>query len=152
MLSLISRSEDMVLVTLVGEKLAMKDVEFIYNKSLSECRDCKLKTVCFNLEEGKKYRIVKVRDVRHDCKIHEGGVRVVEVERVPISIAIDSKQAIEGSTVTFELKDCKILSCKNYKLCHPMSIKDGTKVKVLSIRKDVECEENHKLKEVLAED
>ncbi|PJB22268.1 MAG: hypothetical protein CO114_00925, partial [Euryarchaeota archaeon CG_4_9_14_3_um_filter_38_12] len=72
----------MVLVTLVGEKIAKKDNEFIYIGSLPECRGCKLKTVCFNLDEGRRYKITNIRDIHHDCKIHEGGVRIVEVEKI----------------------------------------------------------------------
>ncbi|MCG2826489.1 MAG: UPF0179 family protein, partial [Thermoplasmatales archaeon] len=36
---------------------------------------------CFNLEEGCRYKITNVRDVRHDCKIH-GGIKIVEVENL----------------------------------------------------------------------
>ena len=37
----------MPLVTLIGEKLAKKDFEFIYLGPINDCRNCKLKTVCF---------------------------------------------------------------------------------------------------------
>ena len=73
----------MVLVTLVGEQLAVEGEEFTYLGSNNECRNCQLKTVCFNLKPGRKYRITKLRDKHHDCNIHEGKVIVVEVEELP---------------------------------------------------------------------
>lgn len=49
----------MVLVTLIGEDLAVEGGEFTYMGSSNECRSCQLKTVCFNLKPGRRYRIVK---------------------------------------------------------------------------------------------
>lgn len=31
------------------------------------CEDCRIRTICFNLEKGARYRIVKLRDTYHDC-------------------------------------------------------------------------------------
>jgi len=56
----------MVAITLVGEKQAREGQMFVFVGPLTECRDCKLKTVCFNLEEGRTYVIKSVRTVHHD--------------------------------------------------------------------------------------
>ncbi len=40
----------MTLVTLIGEKIAEEDMEFTYIGPNNDCRNCKLKTVCFNLK------------------------------------------------------------------------------------------------------
>ena len=72
----------MALVTLIGERLADKDKEFIYIGPNNECKNCKLKTVCFNLKPGKKYKITKIRDKRHNCNIHAGNAIVVEVQEL----------------------------------------------------------------------
>ena len=74
----------MPLVTLIGEKLAKKDEEFIYIGPNNECRNCKLKTVCFNLKPGRKYRITNIRDKRHNCNVHEGTAAVVEVQDIKL--------------------------------------------------------------------
>ena len=66
----------MVIITLIGEHLAKEGEEFVYRGPLTECRDCKLKGVCFNLDAGGLYRIRSVRPVHHECRIHEEGVRV----------------------------------------------------------------------------
>lgn len=140
----------MVLVTLVGEQLAKKDNEFIYTGSLSECRGCKLKTVCFNLDEGHRYKITNTRDIHHDCKIHEGGVRIVEVEKTLLPAAVESKNAIEGETVSIN-PDCKNIGCDFYFLCCPVGVKPGMKLKISKIKGDISCPEEKNLKEVLLE-
>ena len=56
----------MVLVTLVGERLANEDEEFVYLGPNNECKNCKLKTVCFNLKPGRQYKIIKVREKQHN--------------------------------------------------------------------------------------
>ncbi len=140
----------MVLVTLVGEQLAKKDNSFIYMGSLSECKDCKLKNVCFNLEEGCRYKITNVRDVRHDCKIHEGGVRIVEVEKTPLPAAVEAKKAVEGETISIN-PDCKNIGCEFYFLCCPVGIKPGMKFRISKVKDDISCPEKKKLKEVLLE-
>jgi uncharacterized protein (UPF0179 family) len=140
----------MVLVTLVGEQLAKKDNDFIYMGSLSECKDCKLKNVCFNLEEGCRYKITNIRDVRHDCKIHEGGVRIVEVEKTPLPATVESKKAIEGETITMG-PNCANIGCEFYNLCVPPGVKSGMKLKISKIKGDIKCPEEKKLKEVLLE-
>ena len=69
----------MTLVTLIGERLAKEDEEFIYLGPNNDCRRCKLKTVCFNLKPGRRYKIIDIRDKRHSCELHEGNAAVVEV-------------------------------------------------------------------------
>jgi len=72
----------MPLVTLIGEKLAKENDEFIYLGPQNDCKNCKLKTVCFNLKQGSQYKIIKVRDKRHNCNVHEGNAAVVEVQEI----------------------------------------------------------------------
>ena len=140
-----------MMVTLVGERQVKEGNEFIYIGSLTDCKECKLKSVCFNLEEGRKYRIKGVRGVRHECNIYDGGVRVVEVERTPLIIAANGKSAIEGSTITYEFPTCGETACKTYRLCHPIALRSGGKGKVLSVGKDLNCSKGYRLKEVTIE-
>ena len=72
----------MPLVTLIGEKLAKENGEFIYLGPQNDCKNCKLKTVCFNLKQGGYYKITKVRDKKHSCNVHEGCAAVVEVQEI----------------------------------------------------------------------
>ena len=120
----------MVVITLIGEHLAKAGEEFVYRGPLTECRDCKLKGVCFNLDAGGMYRIKNVREVKHECRIHEEGVRVVEVEKVPVKCALLQKYAMEGSTITFETVKCHTLGCPNYRTCHPVGLERNMKFRV----------------------
>lgn len=73
----------MPFVTIVGEKLAKEGSKFVYLGPNNKCRNCKIKTVCFNLKTGKEYKITKIRDKKHNCKIHDGSAVVVEVQEMP---------------------------------------------------------------------
>lgn len=140
-----------MLITLVGERQVKEGNEFIYLGSLTECRECKLKGVCFNLEEGRKYKIRSIRGVRHDCKIFDEGVRVVEVEQAPLTIASNGKGAIVGSTITYNFPNCNELSCSSYRLCHPIALRSGGKGKILEVGKDLDCTRGFELKEITIE-
>jgi len=127
----------MPLVTLIGEKLAKKDCEFIYIGPNNECRNCKLKTVCFNLKPGRKYKITNVRDKRHNCNVHEGTAAVVEVQDLPILITVDSKLS-EGDSIKIEDKGCRSIGCINYELCNTSQNK-VKKYKIIKILEKLEC-------------
>ena len=57
----------MTLITLIGEEMAREGAEFYFLGPLTECKDCRLKGVCFNLEQGSRYRVSEVRDA-HLCR------------------------------------------------------------------------------------
>jgi uncharacterized protein (UPF0179 family) len=140
----------MVLVTVVGETQCRVGFEFVFSGPNAECRDCKVRNVCFHLEEGRKYRVAQVREVHHECKLHEGGVRVVEVERIPTRAAIPARSAIEGATQTYEESGCAWVGCANYRLCHPCGASAGMKLRVLSVEgAEVECPRGQRLKAVV---
>ncbi|OPY32505.1 MAG: hypothetical protein A4E32_01087 [Methanomassiliicoccales archaeon PtaU1.Bin124] len=141
----------MVIITLIGERQAREGAKFVYRGPQTECRECKLKAVCFNLDAGGQYRIKVKRDVRHECKIHEDGVRVVEVERIPRTVAVNKKAAQEGSTITLEEIRCRNLGCTKYRLCHPFGLEKGMKGKITKVSGDLECPEGMKLVEVVLE-
>ena len=141
----------MVVITLIGEHQARKGDMFVYRGPLTECRDCKLKAVCFNLDAGGLYKIKNVRDVQHDCRIHEEGVRVVEVEKVKQQGALSQRSAMEGSTITFEEVRCNTLGCINYRVCHPMGVEKNMKFRVAKINKEIACPEGNRLVAVTLE-
>ncbi|KYK27896.1 MAG: hypothetical protein AYK23_02075 [Candidatus Proteinoplasmatales archaeon SG8-5] len=129
----------MVLLTVIGKSLAKDGLVFTYMGPLSNCKECKVKNICFHLERGRKYRVLSSRDVLHDCTVHEKGVVVVEVEEVPLEAAIPKKQAIEGSSITIELPRCRERGCDHYRLCIPVGSDSGQKKKVLKVGKKVKC-------------
>lgn len=137
----------MVLVTLVGEQLAREGQEFTYLGSNSECRNCQLKTVCFNLKPGRTYRITKLRDKSHDCNIHEGKVIVVEVEELPLTVAVP-KELPEGATVAIEKKDCRNIGCESFDICTSTALQNGKTFTIKKVYEKINCPRHFELYKV----
>ena len=136
----------MPMVTLIGEKLAKKGTEFIYIGPNNECRNCKLKTVCFNLKIGRKYEITQIREKRHNCNVHEGTAAVVEVKELPIITAVD--QSIkEGESIKVEENNCSNIGCEFYQFCSVFLPKDKS-FKIVKIMGKIKCPEGKKLQKV----
>ena len=132
----------MVLVTLIGCEQARVGNRFYYCASLSDCKECKtckLRSVCFNLDNGSLYEITSLRDTEHDCELNGSKVRVVEVEKKPFRAVVPKKIAIDGSMITFEPRACDNIGCEYYKLCRPDNVKDGEKLSVKDVIEDVKC-------------
>lgn len=139
----------MALITLVGKKLAKVGNEFVYMGITQKCRNCKLKTVCSNLQEGRTYKIVKIRNKFHECWLHDGGVVAVEVEKQPALVNIRKEEA-EGTAVEYKAINCDNISCREYENCvTPLKPKE---YKILEVKEDVKCPLGYKLKKVLLED
>lgn len=134
----------MARVTLIGEKLAKKDMVFKYLGPQGDCKNCKLKNVCFNLKIGRYYKIINVRDKKHSCKIHEKAVSVVEVEEQKIITTID-KKITEGSLSKIEKERCNYIECKYYKICQDFKPKKDEKYKITKIIEKVDCPKGYDL-------
>jgi len=134
----------MVLVTLVGEQLAVEGEEFTYLGSNSECRNCQLKTVCFNLKPGRRYRITKLREKNHDCNLHEGKVVVVEVDELPLTVAVP-KEPSEGKTTTIKKQSCKNIGCDSFEICTNVGLQNGRSYMVKKVYEKIKCPKNHEL-------
>jgi uncharacterized protein (UPF0179 family) len=134
----------MVLVTLVGEQLAVEGEEFTYLGSNNECRNCQLKTVCFNLKPGRKYRITKLRDKQHECNIHEGKVIVVEVEELPLTVTVPT-EPLEGDTINIEKQECKNIGCESFEICTTTALQNGKSYTVKKVYEKISCPKHHEL-------
>jgi uncharacterized protein (UPF0179 family) len=139
-------------VTLVGEKWAVEGNEFIYLEPSSDCKDCKVKTVCFNLQEGRRYRIKSIRETRHPCKVHDAGVVAVEFEELPVKVAMEANKVMEGVVVTFSTNGCQNTACMHRRLCSQNFIKSDQKVKILTLCGELDCVEGKKLMAVEIEE
>ncbi|MHC1566962.1 MAG: UPF0179 family protein [Candidatus Syntropharchaeia archaeon] len=122
-----------VSITLIGTRLAKIGTEFIFNGPVVECENCKLRDTCLNLETGRKYRIVGLRNTKHECPIHDSGVCAVEVVESPIIVAIETKKAFNGSKIIFEAPECNEVNCSLYDLCHPLGIKNGDRFTISEV-------------------
>ncbi|MDG6221116.1 MAG: UPF0179 family protein [Candidatus Thermoplasmatota archaeon] len=138
-------------ITTVGKKQAVKNYVFLYTGPLSECKACKVKSVCFGLTPGRYYRVIGVRDRTHECKIFADGVRVVDVELAPMKAVVEKKRAIEGTVITLEDVKCRKLSCPHYKACKPFrdGLRKGDKLKIISLEGGAECSQGGDLMQVM---
>lgn len=141
----------MVVVTLIGEQFAKPGKTFVFKGPITDCRDCKLKGICFNLDAGCRYTIKEVRNVHHECRIHEGGVRAAEVEKLPISGAVPKKYALEGSTLSYNPIECGHIGCENYRLCNPVGVCKGMRFKIASTNEELECSAGQRMVKVTLE-
>ncbi len=126
-------------ITLVGERQAVAGREFVYRGPQPECRDCRVRSACLNQEVGKRYRIVHAREVAHPCLLNEERARVVEVEAAPPALSLPSRGAVEGAIVGYEPLFCANAACANYRLCHPVGVERGTRLKILEIGAELAC-------------
>ena len=129
----------MVLLTVIGRKLAKPGMHFIFMGPNSNCKECKVKTICFHLEQGARYRVISARDVVHDCPEHEDNVVIIEVEEMPRKAVIPKKQAMEGTTITLDIPKCKERGCQHYELCLPVGLVTGHKRQISKVAEKVDC-------------
>lgn len=129
----------MVTITFVSDNSAKEGFGFYYLGPMDGCRDCKLKSVCLNLERGSLYIVKALRSQTHDCPETGEKLRVVEVEKTTIPAAMPKKNAIEGGKVTFQEIDCKMKCCANWFRCHPPSEINGEKLTIKTVEGDTDC-------------
>ena len=129
----------MVMLTVIGKKQAKEGMEFTFLGAISNCKECKVRNICFHLEKGNKYKVVGLRNVLHDCPMHEDGVMVVQVEEVHRSAVLPKKIALEGSTISYETPKCSHKGCENYTYCFLSGMEPGRKKKVIKVMDKATC-------------
>jgi uncharacterized protein (UPF0179 family) len=136
-------------ITLVGLKQAQEGYIFIHKGGSSICLNCKYHQVCIeNLEVGRVYTIVGLRENVFPCELHESGVRVVEVTESDIWSTLPSKLSIEGATIIFKKQECDIQLCENYELCNPHGLFIGDKCLISKIISKAKCQKGLSLVKV----
>ncbi len=120
------------MITLIGNNLADKGLRFMQYGAASQCDKCRFKVTCIDsLEEGRLYKIREVKNTEHPCMVHEGGkVKVVDVEKADIKVAIDSKRAFEGSNIVFNPPNCDE-DCSLREVCFPEGLYSKDKCKII---------------------
>ena len=128
------------MITLVGSRQAKKNFMFIHEGQLDECTGCTLFNVCMaNLELGRVYTVKVVRDKVFSCKVHEEGVRVVEVVKPDLEATVERRLAFLGGIVSYQPQECVDSSCVHYGACVPQGLKKGDKCKILEVNRQVKC-------------
>jgi len=127
-------------ITLVGVRQAEEGFIFIHQGLSSGCEGCEYYQVCIeNLEVGRVYKVVELREKVFPCRLHEAGVRVVEVVESDILAALPSKLAIEGAIITFQKVECDVQACEHHQLCVPRGLFNGDHCTILKIEENVSC-------------
>lgn len=63
----------------------------------------------------------------------------MEVEPIAPSFSIHVRQGIEGSVVEYQALACERTDCPNYRICHPMGVESGMKVRVVKVGRELKC-------------
>jgi len=83
--------------------------------------------------------VIAIRDKAFSCKIHEEGVRVVEVVEPDLEVVIESRLAFPCGIIPYQPQECRQISCTNYKKCVPQGLKKGDKCKIVEVSGQVKC-------------
>lgn len=135
-----TKRKDRYLVTLIGVKQAKVGHTFIHKGPSAGCEHCKLQQTCIkNLEAGRVYRIVRLREKIFPCELHETGVRVVEVVESDVWTTLPPKLAMEGAVITFQEQECDMQVCEHYEYCLPCGLVDGDRCAILEVGENVVC-------------
>ena len=127
-----NRSDRLEVVTLVPTVLAKKGTSFTFMGLPKECRKCQLYFLCSRLIKGVPYKVVRLRKVKHPCKVHDE-VQVAVVKIMPLKVMLPSNAAIPGIILRYPWIMCKETSCPHRELCRPKSLKGVNKVKVIKV-------------------
>jgi uncharacterized protein (UPF0179 family) len=121
----------MTTVTLVGERLAAVDEEFVYRGESSACEGCPYRKQCLNLTEGRRYRVTEVREDAStlECAVHDTGVRAVEVEPVAVQANVTRDDAFAGNSASLE-GPCPHTECPSHEFCEPMGAEFGRSYRI----------------------
>ena len=134
-------------ISLIGRSLAKEGVIFTYSGQADECAKCKLVNICQDLENGNRYRVIKVRKKEHDCPVHEKGkVVVVEIEEASLELSLSNRKAMEGAVVELDIEGCPLIWCPNHGYCRRELFSKGQKVSVIKVGKVMDCPRGLKLK------
>ena len=127
-------------ISLVGSKQAKKGFSFLHEGPLKECDGCQLVNVCMvGLDKGRVYSVTAVRDKSFSCRVHEEGVRVVEIVEPDFEVVIESRMAFPAGIITYQPQECQETSCPNFKKCVPIGLTKGDKCKIIAVGGSIQC-------------
>jgi hypothetical protein len=141
-------------VTLVGERAAKEGATFEYLGMAPECESCKLRAVCHpaTLHKHRLYRVIGVRKVQHACPadFFEGGMRVAEVEVLPVPSTIAASTAARSTAVTHTFEECGAV-CLFRRLCDTPALAHGADCRIVEVQGSVDCKVGRDLRFALLE-
>jgi len=128
------------IITLIGPGQAKLGMRFLHKGGTPKCEGCQYRRVCIeNLEPGRIYKIVGVREKTLFCEAYGMEMVVVEVTESEVEAAIPSGSAIEGAIISFKNPECTEDDCENYRLCFPEGLKNGDRSQILEVDGSLKC-------------
>lgn len=91
------------------------------------------------LDKGRVYSVTAVRDKSFSCRVHEEGVRVVEIVEPDFEVVIENRMAFLGGTITYKPQECLKVSCPQFKKCVPIGLTKGDKCKIIEVAGSIQC-------------
>lgn len=126
-------------VTLVGERWARPGARFLNEQPCEAAGRCPVAKACQNLPWGRAFDVVAVRPVHHDsCLVHEGGVRVVEVEDAPLMASMDVSKT-RGTAAKWIPPICHQRGCANWDRCFPDGLVAGQEYVLERVEQRLTC-------------
>lgn len=111
-----------------------------------KCIKCQFYKVCAGtLRSGGRYEVKAIRRKAHMCPLLNEQMIVVEVEEMPVLLAVESKLAVEGLTFRYRMMRCEHRSCPQRSLCGNAYLTEGERVKVVAVHGKIACPENRTL-------
>jgi uncharacterized protein len=138
-------------ITLLAVAESRPGYQFVYQGGAPVCRTCPFRHACLTLDAGRRYEVVRVRDVTHPCALQETDAHVVEVKPVARSLVVDARSAIVGSQVEVGRFPCRRLDCPNWTICAGPSLPPKQRYRIESAADGpAECRIGRTLKQVEA--
>ena len=134
------------LITFIGVKQAREGYTFIHQGHSPHCGRCEYFQVCIkNLEVGRVYEIIGLREKIFPCELHEAGARVVEVIESDISTSIPMRHAIEGAVITYHPQECNMQTCEYHEICFSPGLRKGDRCTIVKIIENIPCPKDFSL-------
>ena len=64
---------------------------------------------------------------------------MVEVEAAPPECSLPTRGAVEGALVAYDPLVCANAACPHFRLCHPVGIEPGARLRILQIGPELDC-------------
>lgn len=126
-------------VTLIGEHLARVGARFLNERPCEAAPTCPVARACQNLVWDRPFVVTAVRNVHHDvCKVHEDGVRVVEVEEAPLVASLEASKT-RGTMARWNPPVCHIRGCPNWDRCFSHGLRAGEEYELAQVESKLEC-------------
>lgn len=132
-------------ITLIGEHQARVGARFLNDRPCEVASECPVAKACQNLAWDHPYVVTGVRPVHHDvCKVHENGVRVVEVEELPLLASLEVGKT-RGTMARWAPPVCHIRACPNWDRCFPHGLVSGAEYELVQVDRRLDCPMGYEL-------